>query len=512
MLGVSRGTLRTALDRLEESGEITRRQGAGTYVGTRGPADGFHEGLEVLRPVLRAGRAPRRRAERCATSRSPTRGSAPRSPRCSGSTRRRRRARSRARSLADGEPVALMRDVVRPGVALPAGARARARDGGGRDGARRAARHGVPVASAVTTVRPQLITGRERVGRALGVDGTTAVLELEEVMHLTSGEAVQHSSDVFAPGGIDLQVRRDLEWRRSRRSCAPSGAASARRRAPALRGRRRAGRRRAWRAQRAGAGARTHRSVGAQSRDPPMPVERLCRPSPATAITRLPTERPTHMLNTETLALDAVTSRRRSPATSSPRATRLRPRAPRLEPRGRPAPGAGRASRPTPPTCVAHRRTSPARRPARRAPGHRPQRGPLPRSTTRSCVTTQRMRGVEIDAERRIARVAAGTLWLEVTEAGPARPRPAVGLLARRRRRRLHARRRPQLARAQARPRGQQRHRDRARDRRRRAACAPTAEQRRRPVLGAARRRRQLRRRDRDRVPPVPDARRSTRA
>ena len=33
MLGVSRGTLRTALDRLEDTGEITRRQGSGTYVG-----------------------------------------------------------------------------------------------------------------------------------------------------------------------------------------------------------------------------------------------------------------------------------------------------------------------------------------------------------------------------------------------------------------------------------------------------------------------------------------------
>jgi hypothetical protein len=30
-------------------------------------------------------------------------------------------------------------------------------------------------------------------------------------MHIGSGEAVQHSSDVFAPGGIDLQVRRNLE-------------------------------------------------------------------------------------------------------------------------------------------------------------------------------------------------------------------------------------------------------------------------------------------------------------
>jgi hypothetical protein len=43
------------------------------------------------------------------------------------------------------------------------------------------------------------------------VKGATAVLELEEIMHLASGEAVQHSSDTFAPGGIDLQVRRNLE-------------------------------------------------------------------------------------------------------------------------------------------------------------------------------------------------------------------------------------------------------------------------------------------------------------
>jgi DNA-binding GntR family transcriptional regulator len=46
---------------------------------------------------------------------------------------------------------------------------------------------------------------------ALAVSGPTAVLELEEIMHLASGEAVQHSSDLFAPDGIDLQVRRNLE-------------------------------------------------------------------------------------------------------------------------------------------------------------------------------------------------------------------------------------------------------------------------------------------------------------
>src|SRR6266516_4184182 len=46
-LASSRGTLRTALRRLEESGEIVRRQGSGTYVG-RVSSDTFDEGLERL--------------------------------------------------------------------------------------------------------------------------------------------------------------------------------------------------------------------------------------------------------------------------------------------------------------------------------------------------------------------------------------------------------------------------------------------------------------------------------
>ncbi|MGH2885948.1 MAG: winged helix-turn-helix domain-containing protein [Solirubrobacteraceae bacterium] len=36
MLGVSRGTLRSALRRLEERGEIVRRQGSGSFVGRSG--------------------------------------------------------------------------------------------------------------------------------------------------------------------------------------------------------------------------------------------------------------------------------------------------------------------------------------------------------------------------------------------------------------------------------------------------------------------------------------------
>ena len=118
--------------------------------------------------------------------------------------------------------------------------------------------------------------------------------------------------------------------------------------------------------------------------------------------------------------------------------------------------------------------TSPAPRAAR---SRRRARATTPRAIASLedtiLVCTQRMRGVEIDVEAQTARVQAGTLWLEVTEAlDAARPVPALGLLARRRRRRLHARRRPQLARPQARPRRQQRHGDRARHARRASSCA----------------------------------------
>src|SRR3954468_5750904 len=48
-LGISRGTLRTALGRLEKSGEIVRRQGSGTYVAQAASAAArLDEGLEKL--------------------------------------------------------------------------------------------------------------------------------------------------------------------------------------------------------------------------------------------------------------------------------------------------------------------------------------------------------------------------------------------------------------------------------------------------------------------------------
>jgi GntR family transcriptional regulator len=210
MLGVSRGTLRTALDRLEETGEITRRQGSGTYVGHAVRPTAFHEGLEVLRPYseLAERRGVRLSVRELEVVERPIGtevgdvfGLDPETP-----------AWTVTRTiLADEEPVAVMCDVVRPGTPLPPRKRIAAAIEDGAMVIDVLLDQGIAIAFAVTRVRPRMLSGRESAGRALGVQGATAVLELEEVMHLGSGEAVQYSADTFGPGGIDLQVRRNLE-------------------------------------------------------------------------------------------------------------------------------------------------------------------------------------------------------------------------------------------------------------------------------------------------------------
>ena len=61
-------------------------------------------------------------------------------------------------------------------------------------------------------------------------------------------------------------------------------------------------------------------------------------------------------------------------------------------------------------------------------------------------IKTERMRGIEIDAEAETARVEAGVLALELGEEARRRAVLDAGVLARRREIRLHARRRSQLA------------------------------------------------------------------
>ncbi len=210
MLGVSRGTLRTALERLEGTGEIVRRQGSGTFVGRIVAPTAFDEGLETLvtysQLARRRGVSPAVRElnvarEPVAQEPAELLEIAPGTPVLT----------IERVVVADGEPAALMRDVIHPDVSLPGERRLRERFERGDMVLDVLLAAHVPVGHARTRVTARLVTAADRAGAAFGVSRPTAVLELEEVMHLTSGEAIQWSCDIFTPGGLDLHVRRALE-------------------------------------------------------------------------------------------------------------------------------------------------------------------------------------------------------------------------------------------------------------------------------------------------------------
>ena len=213
MLGVSRGTLRSALQRLEESGEIVRRQGSGTFVGRTAFASALDERLERLEPYSSV--AARRglklssldvKIERRAVGgdAGEALGLAPIA-----------QATTISRTLvADGAAVAVMFDVVHPSVSLPG-------DDAFREDLEQGSmvldvliELGVPVTYARTRVIPSLLSQRDRAGKLLGVRGTEAVLELEELIFAGRDERIAYSRDLFAPGGLDVMVLRSLELTR----------------------------------------------------------------------------------------------------------------------------------------------------------------------------------------------------------------------------------------------------------------------------------------------------------
>ncbi len=208
-LGISRGTLRTALRRLEESGEIVRRQGSGTFVGQT-TSWTLDEGLEKL---VSYSELARRRGvkldvaelaieeQRLGPERGELFGLDPDTP-----------AMTFTRVLLmDGQPGARMRDVVNPGVALPSAARLRQTLERGEMVLDVLLKQGVPVAYARTHVMARLLTKRDRVGGSLGVTETTAALEIEHVHCTAEGSPVEHSTDIFLPRSLDLHVVRWLE-------------------------------------------------------------------------------------------------------------------------------------------------------------------------------------------------------------------------------------------------------------------------------------------------------------
>jgi DNA-binding GntR family transcriptional regulator len=210
MLGVSRGTLRTALERLESSGEIVRRQGSGTFVASVPRPTALDEGLERLESYtsLARSRGVQLTLGELRIERQPLDaagaaqfGVEPGMP-----------ATTITRLLlADGEAAATMVDTIHPNVELPTDTRLRKAMERGDMVLDVLQAQGLPVAYANTRIVPRLMSGRGRTGKALGITGATAVLELQETYHLTSGEIVHFSTDIFAPGALDLHVIRSID-------------------------------------------------------------------------------------------------------------------------------------------------------------------------------------------------------------------------------------------------------------------------------------------------------------
>ena len=210
MLGVSRGTLRSALQRLERSGEIVRRQGSGTFVGRMSFPTAFGERLERLEPYSSV--AGRRGLTLSAIDleieeRAVDQEAAEALGLVPGAT-----TTTISRTLiTEGSPVAVMYDVVHPDVVLPERAQLTADLEAGQMVLDVLIGIGIPITFARTRVMPALVSARERSGKRLGISGTTACLELEELIFASRDARVAYSRDLFAPGGIDVMVMRSLD-------------------------------------------------------------------------------------------------------------------------------------------------------------------------------------------------------------------------------------------------------------------------------------------------------------
>lgn len=210
MLGISRGTLRTALQRLEDTGEIVRRQGSGTFVGRVAVPHQLDERLERLEPYSSLAR--RRGVKLKATD---------------------LRIESRAVGpevgellelepstivptifrvlIADGTPAAVMFDIVHPSIALPDPRALTRKLESGKMVLDVLLDLKMPIGFARTRVMPCLVTPREQTGKALKLHRPTAALELEEVIYGAVGDPVAYSRDLFAPHAHDVHVMRSLD-------------------------------------------------------------------------------------------------------------------------------------------------------------------------------------------------------------------------------------------------------------------------------------------------------------
>jgi DNA-binding GntR family transcriptional regulator len=210
-LGISRGTLRTALGRLERTGEIVRRQGSGTYVGQAAAAASLDEGLErlVSYSELASQRGVRLEVADLKIEERPLGEELAEvfgglDPGTTATTVHRV-------LLMDGRPGAQMTDVVRPDIGLPAPAKLRSTLERGKMVLDVLLKQGVPVAYNSLRIGARVLTPDDAVGKALGVTETIGALQIEHETCTADGAPVEHSTDIFLPRSLDLHVVRWLE-------------------------------------------------------------------------------------------------------------------------------------------------------------------------------------------------------------------------------------------------------------------------------------------------------------
>ena len=208
-LGISRGTLRTALRRLEESGEIVRRQGSGTYVG-RATSTTLDEGLEKLVSYSELARR-RGVALEVGELGIEEHRLGPEAGELFGLPADTPAVTVTRVLLLDGQPASWMRDVVNPDVELPPLPRVKQALEDGQMVLDVLMKQGVPVAYTRAHIMARVLTRRDRVGRALDVKETTAALEIRHVTCTAEGSPVEYSVDIFLPRSLDLHVMRWLE-------------------------------------------------------------------------------------------------------------------------------------------------------------------------------------------------------------------------------------------------------------------------------------------------------------
>jgi DNA-binding GntR family transcriptional regulator len=203
MLGISRGTLRSALRRLEASREIVRRQGSGTFVGRVAARPGS------ALPPLRADyyRLRTTGGALTVTAVAVEMGPVGADAASALGVDAEHRGLGIRRYLSVGEaPVAVTHDTLHPDLRLPSIRALRAQLRAGRTVHETIeATMDIPVSQRHTQITSVLLGPGDVLGRHLELAEATACLVLEELTCSVEGP-ILHSRDVVAPGQVDVEI------------------------------------------------------------------------------------------------------------------------------------------------------------------------------------------------------------------------------------------------------------------------------------------------------------------